>query len=486
MAGTGRGWLIVSIVSTSSFGAGALWSTLAAVLSKSASFIAQIILGWLLLPEEFGVYALALSFSAFFAGLRNGGSDQYLTQKGPEFSRHAGEVLVYSSGFNLLALAGLMCAGVVAQSVYQKPILFWMLMLIGLGWLIAGPATIMRLSLSAGRLYKALTLATTCSDLARQGSSILFALVGMGAVSLALPIILEPMVLALVVFALVRVWPKTAPFCQNTAKRLFRACRWNMLSNFAVALSLSGIYLVVSGLADLAEVGLFYFAMQLIVAATVPITNTINNIYFPHVSAHRDAALAERYAVSGLNAALVIGFFLSVLLVLSIEPLVFAVWGKRWQAAIPAAEYLGFSAASLIFNTLVYSLYAARAHWAQRCAVIFVGALVDMVALAIGLLVQDLQTGAVALVLGKIVYSAGLVWLTARWFPAHYRTPYLRSSFALLTLLTGLGGLDLLLAHHGTAHQAFRLLLLICLVVAAFWMFKLYRSMKEPSGEKSA
>lgn len=474
----------MSLVAASSFRAGAIWFTLASVLSKSASFIAQIVLGWLLLPEDFGVYALALSISALAAGLRNGGSDQYLTQKGTEFSRHAGEVLIYSTGFNLLALAGLMCAGVVAHIVYQKPMLFWLLMLMGVGWVLAGPATLMRLSLSAGRLYKALTLATTCSDLTRQGSSILFALLGMGAVSLALPIVLEPMVLALVVFALVRTWPKTESLCLDKAKRLFSACRWNMLSNFAIALSLSGIYLVVSTLAELSDVGLFYFAMQLIVAATVPITNTINNVYFPHVANHQATSAGQIYAISGLKTALMLGFFLSVLLVLSIEPLVLAIWGERWHAAIPAAEYLAFCAAPLVFNTLVYSLYAARAQWPQRFAVIFAGALVDMIALAIGLLEQDLQSGALALALGKILYSAGLVWLTARWFPTYSSTAFLRSSFGLLALLLGLGALDLLLAHDGLAHQAFRLMLLCCLALAAVRMFALYRGMRGTGHEE--
>ena len=57
---------------------GAAWFLLASTAAQSLSLLTQLALGYLLAEEEFGVYALALSFSSLIVILRNGGMHRIL------------------------------------------------------------------------------------------------------------------------------------------------------------------------------------------------------------------------------------------------------------------------------------------------------------------------------------------------------------------------------------------------------------------------
>ena len=53
-------------------------------VGKASALAAQIVLGWILFEDDWGLYALTLSVAALLQLLRNGGIGHVLIQRGPD------------------------------------------------------------------------------------------------------------------------------------------------------------------------------------------------------------------------------------------------------------------------------------------------------------------------------------------------------------------------------------------------------------------
>ncbi|MDP3426604.1 MAG: oligosaccharide flippase family protein, partial [Humidesulfovibrio sp.] len=85
---------------------GMLWVAGSAVVGRLASFGSQLVLGWLLTPEDFALYAIAVSVSALLWVVKNGGLREVLTQRGREYDALAPAAWRIALGCNVaLALA---------------------------------------------------------------------------------------------------------------------------------------------------------------------------------------------------------------------------------------------------------------------------------------------------------------------------------------------------------------------------------------------
>jgi len=81
-----------------------LWATLGTITSKSASFGAQLVLGWTLEKEDFALYAIAISWSTIAFALRNGGTEKLLVQSGRRYEEYAVPCFKIGLAFNCLIL----------------------------------------------------------------------------------------------------------------------------------------------------------------------------------------------------------------------------------------------------------------------------------------------------------------------------------------------------------------------------------------------
>ena len=79
---------------------GSIWMTLSTVISRSGSLIAQIILGLILVEEDFALYALAISTSTLITNLKNGGARQLLIKNGINYQRVASIYYKFAFIFN--------------------------------------------------------------------------------------------------------------------------------------------------------------------------------------------------------------------------------------------------------------------------------------------------------------------------------------------------------------------------------------------------
>ncbi len=175
-------------------GHGMGWMVLGTVLAKGAAFIAQIALGIILLPEQFGVYFTALAIAGFVQVVRDGGVREVLVQRGEaHYSSLAGPVFWLAMAMNLGA--GLLLAGVAPalSRLYGQP-LTPLLLVIALSLPLGTPAAVLQCRLRIDLRFGVLSRIQMVSALVRHGSTIAFALSGLGAQSFVLPLLLVALV----------------------------------------------------------------------------------------------------------------------------------------------------------------------------------------------------------------------------------------------------------------------------------------------------
>ncbi|TNC82148.1 MAG: hypothetical protein C9356_05700 [Oleiphilus sp.] len=400
----------------STLGAGSRMFAGVTVLSKGLTFITQVVLGWYLSAEEFGLYALALSLSVWGLALRNGGSDQYLIQRGDAFVDIAPTVLSFSFIFNVLAAIVLCLIGIVAAQVYAEPMLIWLMAVIGLAQILTSPGAVMRAYLAVHRRYTELALAGLCSDAVRQCSTMALAFLGAGVFSFVVPMALEPVMVMAVVYVFIRFMPRPGAIGWRPLLAIAKHTRWLMMGNLATALLLSGVYFVIGLVLQTNTLGVVFFALHLVVAASVPLTHTLQNIYFAHVANTRDSQVQTALLQRGLQASLSVALVLALLISMSAPWVVSTVWGGRWDAAIPLLQLAALGLPGMVLQALVAASLSARALWRIRLFYLLSAAVIEIAVAGIVVMLASLESLMIALVVVRIVWGClGIVVLERTW-----------------------------------------------------------------------
>src|SRR5690606_9814407 len=119
---------------------GMVWVGLSMIVTKLGSFIAQLVLGWLLAEDDFALYAVAISLTGVIGAVRDGGVSKLLVQRGHEFDRLARAAGQLAMAFNLFAAAVLVLAAPYAAAFYDRPALPPLLWVLALSLPLGTPA----------------------------------------------------------------------------------------------------------------------------------------------------------------------------------------------------------------------------------------------------------------------------------------------------------------------------------------------------------
>ncbi|MEM9559555.1 MAG: oligosaccharide flippase family protein [Planctomycetota bacterium] len=320
-------------------GRGVSWMMLATVLAKGGSFAANIVLGWLLLKEDFGVFSVALGVASIAGVFREGGIRQVLIQKdGARYDRLSGAAFALGTRINLLAGASLALLAPLLAIAYDKPIT-WLLVVMAIGVAISTPASIYRAKLAIDLEYRKLAELTAVSAAARYGFTIAFAFMGLGAMALALPWIIVSIVEALYGWRATGDRPWARPSHRRLWAPLFGQTRWLLTGGFALTLLRQGNYVVLGFLASSAVVGVYFFAYQLVIQLNVLLAMSLQQVLLPALTKLKDAPARHREAV--LRATRVMtygGTVLALTLAVTIDPLEQLIWRGKWHDAVPAVQ----------------------------------------------------------------------------------------------------------------------------------------------------
>lgn len=321
---------------------GMLWMLASSLVAKGGSFIAQIVLGWILLEEEFGLYAIALSVTSFIQVLKDGGTRKVLIQRGERgFDRLCADVYWIAMISNTAAAAILAALAVPAGMLYDEPMLVPMLLVMSLGTLLGTPDAMHTAALNARMEYRKLSKHQAASALIRHASTILLAVLGLGAMSLAWPwvirslagwVIGRAMTGALPVWRRprLRVWPK-----------LVCTTLWMTAGTGALTAIRLGPYAVIGLFAPRSVLGVYYFAFQLLLQINVVVAINLQSVLLPSLSAFKnDTARHGRAVVRACAPLVLMGSLAGMAFGVGGEDVVRFVWGERWLSAAPVVQVM--------------------------------------------------------------------------------------------------------------------------------------------------
>jgi O-antigen/teichoic acid export membrane protein len=344
--------------------AGAFWTTLCAAANKVVTFLGQIALAWFLVPEDFGLVALALALAAISSLLTSGGLRTILIQRGKEFDRYAGQVFWLSLGLHLLAGAVVLLLALTADRVFGNPRIAPLVALVGLTLPLGALSTVHAAKLSADLRFQTVTLIQLGEGVIQTVSAILLALASFGPFALVLPQLWVRLYVAAVARWTAGPIPLGRPHPAVWVSLIVPAL-WLMLLSLLQALQTQGPIFIIGLWQTPRVAGLYSWGYQLSAQAVFLLAVQLQQVLFPsltRLNAEPERQFrAFRRIIRTLNTVV---FPVCAVQVIFAGPVIERVFGLRWQEATPVVQMLSIGMIGVALQVLAVSLLMAQGRYA--------------------------------------------------------------------------------------------------------------------------
>lgn len=337
------------------------WGAAGQIARQSITLATAVLLARFLMPEDFGLFAMAqvlVGFALLFSDLGLGSA---LIQSREIDQRRLSTV--FWANASLGGALGILMAmlSMPIASFYGKPELAWVVTLLGLQFPITALAVVHRAllqrDLALDKLFRIDLSAFGVAGLA----AVTAAYLGFGVWSLVVQALLAPVV-GLAVTARYSLWRPALVFSVRESKDLFHyglhLSGFNVFNYWARNLDnlLIGKYLGAHAL------GVYSLAYRLMLFPISAITSVFGQVMLPILSRlqDKDDDFREIY----LKACRVVGlvsFPLVVGLFVLAEPLIELVLGSQWRDAVPVFQILAISGLLQPIGATIGWIYTARA-----------------------------------------------------------------------------------------------------------------------------
>jgi PST family polysaccharide transporter len=344
-----------------------LYFTGASILARVGGVITQIVLGWVLLKEEYGLFAITLSIASVFTCMRNGGTDQIIVQRGREYINLAPRIATFSLMFNVLICVLFLALSENIATYYGEPKLTVLLIVLAFGYLFATPGPILIAKLSIQKDFREISIANLITILSKHFLTIMLALLGFGIFSLLVPLAMQPLIGAISAFYFVRSWPKFAKFNDVKILDILNNSIWVIASNFAFNLSNNVQYFILGSYFSSSVIGVYFFAVQIINSPIALINGTVKSIVFPSLSGLLDNSLKYKNAVlKSIIVSYSIGALIGIFGYLILPTLTDVIWKGKWNESIVFVRILCLIIPSGILVNTLYEILASAGFWKNR------------------------------------------------------------------------------------------------------------------------
>lgn len=350
---------------TSKAAGGFAWAAAQMIVSRVVSLICQIIIGNILMKEDFGVVGIAQSIASFVSVIQLAGLPEILVQRQKRFRSWANAAFWMSvsiGGASALLVAAI---GPLVAWKNDNPVLIPIMALVGLQSLLASLQILPNAILQIQMRLRAFTSLNIMLSMGGVLTTALLALAGMRAYSL----VLGPLIATLIVLAIS--WHLTRP--RIAIKPQLR--RWKYLWGDSALLLATGFISMVwiggavfmLGLAQPEDaVGVYNYANMLSVQTQFLIIGSLNWVFFPTLSKLQgDPArmlgaflrVAKVTAMVGVPACFLQGICAPWFIQL--------IFKDRWNDAVPAVVLLSFASGFGILSSLPNNLLKAAGMYAK-------------------------------------------------------------------------------------------------------------------------
>lgn len=322
---------------------GAVWTLMQALASKATGIIAQLLLGKLLIGDQFGRAATAFTIVSLITFLPRFFMTEVLVRRQRRFKALVVPAFWLTFAMSLLgALATLVAAGL--ESLHDLQVAHLMVLLAIL-WPVDSLSACPFAKLHIDLRFRTISAIAVLGNIVLSAFTILFALRGMGAYALVLPQIV------LAVLRLAAGWflaPVRVNFAMNFS-------RWRSLFIEGLTLSTGYYFQSITYYGDnfalwllypQSVVGLYYFAYALSTQSLQLVGANFGPILLAVLSKlqNEPRRQAEAFLRAARSVNLVLIFFCVLQAAVS-EPLLRLLWREKWLAAAPVLQVLSLAMA---------------------------------------------------------------------------------------------------------------------------------------------
>jgi O-antigen/teichoic acid export membrane protein len=339
-------------------GGGLSWMLVATLVGKVATTVAQILLGWWLLPEHFKTFALATTIAGLVMLSKDGGIPNYLIKQGAEkYEGLSGRAFWLCFGYNMLAAAVMAAVAWPVAVQYGDDKLAPMLWVMALALPLGTPAAVLQAKLRIDLRFKEYSALLSVSIIARQILTIVLAKLGYNELALTLPVVFTALIDSLAAWWVCsdRPWLRAARVREWGS--MLSSTKWLINGTVGSFTTEWGPYLVLGRLASEATTGFYYFAYQITAQIGMLLSFNLHIVLMPILTRmnHQPERQAQAF-VRVLRGLTLLGSFLSLGVAVIIAPVEQLLWHGKWQPAVVAVIIFGI-------------FYPWRVSFAVTCAV---------------------------------------------------------------------------------------------------------------------
>jgi PST family polysaccharide transporter len=335
---------------------GMAWAYGSYVGGRLLVLVSTVILARVLVPADFGVVALALTFMVFLDTIKDLGLGQALIVVPQERLAAAAQTAFWAS-VGLGALLSLVTALVapLAAGFFGEPLLHGLLAVLGLNFLLRSFGAT-HLALARRALdFRSRTISETCDVVTRGVASIALALAGAGAWSLVAGYLAGTLAAVMAIWLRVHWRPRLRP---STAHLRGMLTFGGMLTFVDVGQAFAHEidYLFIGRVLGAASLGQYAIAFRLPELLIINLSIVAGTVLFPAFAQLRPERLAAAFLVSLRYTALLV-LPVAVGLALLARPIVLTLFGPKWEPAIPVMQVLCAYAVVVTMNVPAGTIY---------------------------------------------------------------------------------------------------------------------------------
>jgi len=347
--------------------------------SRVVSLGAQLVLAWLLVPDDFGLLAMAYTVLGFASIIQNFGLREILIQRQRRFKVWSGAAFWLALTTGLAAGLLMSVAAPLVAVIYDEPDLTGIVLVLALAVPFNALANIPDAQLR-GRLRFKTVAAIEFGRVAGIASlSILFASLGFGAYSLVLPQPIVAAIAAAILYAVSRPPLRRRPQLRRW-RYLLRSGGLLLVANFCVVLVAQGDYMLLGVFHDAKTVGYYFFAFVLSTQVVHLLAGNLVGVLLPALSSlEGDPRRQTNAYLRAVVLLAMIGIPAGVLQAVLAEPLLRALFDDRWIESIPVLQLLSLGMCVRLVSQSAAGLLLAQRRYVTKLllnaanAVLFLG-----------------------------------------------------------------------------------------------------------------
>jgi len=407
---------------------GAFWAYGSYVGGRILVLLSIAVLARLLSPRDFGLVALALTFTALLETIGDFGLGQALVvSKEDDISERANTVFVYGLGIGLSGCLVILALSPFIADFFNEPAVLPLLAALSLNFPLRALGATQYALAQRSMNFRARTIAELSNVTVRGALGVVLAFIGFGAWSLVLGYLVGTLVLAIVLWIMVP-WKPRLRASRAHARELFTFGGTLTGVDVLHGVSVSADTLIIGRVLGPIQLGLYSLGQRLPQLLVVNLSVVAGTVLFPAYTKVEQNRLGSVFLTS-LRFTMIIAAPLAVGLIVLADPIILAVFGDQWHGAVEPMQIMAIYAVILtleipggtifkVTNRATILLKLAIPRTIMLYVVIGLTAHAGIVAVAVALtLVTALFAGIALVMASRVIGVRALSMLNTSWAP---------------------------------------------------------------------